>query len=362
MRCYRPLEAFQCFDGAVVFSEQKKHDVVRRLTLACGQCIGCRLERSRQWAVRCMHEKQMHDLSCFATFTYSDDQIPEHHQLVHEHYQGFMKRLRQFVERERIAEISSKRKLTNTTEGFFAHSDKPAVDKNSPNGEIDQKKCLFRFPKSKKHKITYQHTDIRFYMSGEYGEQTGRPHYHAAIFGYDFRDKKYWRTTRGGKLYNSQQANRLWRKGNVVIGELTFESAAYIARYITTKVTGTSPEAKAKSKAKYETTDLNTGEIIERKKEYNRMSLRPAIGATWLEKYKTDVYPQGVVVSRGHKALPPRYYDKKLEAAEPLIHEEMKWLRELEATKRADDNTRERLADKEKVKLAAITQLKRRQV
>lgn len=361
MPCYRPLDAFQCVDGVVVFSEQRKHDVVRRLTLACGQCIGCRLERSRQWAVRCMHEKQMHTSACFITVTYSDDQIPEGHELRHEDWQAFAKRLRQHIEREHIRSITSQLKLTNTRKGFFAHSDKPAVDKNSPSNEIDQKKGFFRFPKSQKFKINFRHTNLRFYMAGEYGEQTKRPHYHAAIFGYDFPDKKHWRQTRGGPLYTSTRLDKLWRKGFTTIGELTFESAAYIARYITSKISGTSPEAKAKAKAKYEYIDEH-GEIKQRKKEYNRMSLRPAIGATWLQKYTADVYPEGIVIARGHKSTAPRYYDKKYADAQPLNYEDMKWLRQLEGEKRSDDNTPERLRDKEKVKLAAITTLRRRQV
>lgn len=304
-----------------------------------------------------MHEKQMHDHAAFITVTYSDENIPPGHTLRHRDWQLFTKKLRRHCEREKIATLSSKLKRTKKTEGLFTHSDKPAVDKHSPNGEISQKIRLdirVKFKTTAKFKINYQHTNIRFYMAGEYGEQTQRPHYHAAIFGYDFPDKKHWKTTRGGKLYTSERLDKLWGQGFTTVGELTFESAAYIARYITSKLTG--PAAKTK----YEYIDQETGEIINKEKEYNRMSLRPAIGATWLEKYTADVYPEGTVLARGHKSKAPKYYDKKYSEREPLAFEETQWLRHQLSERRRDDNTPERLRDKEQVKLAATQTLKRK--
>ena len=79
---------------------------------------------------------------------------------------------------------------------------------------------------------------IRFFHCGEYGESTSRPHYHAIIFGYDFPDKKKWRTTdRGDILYRSPLLETLWDKGSSEIGSVTFESAAYVARYSLKKIT-----------------------------------------------------------------------------------------------------------------------------
>ena len=77
MPCFHPLDAWQCSNGDVVFTDNlARNDVIRRLALPCGRCVGCRLERSRQWAVRCMHEASMHMFNSFVTLTYDDDHFP----------------------------------------------------------------------------------------------------------------------------------------------------------------------------------------------------------------------------------------------------------------------------------------------
>ena len=92
--CFHPLDAWQCSNGDVVFTDNlARNDVIRRLSLPCGRCVGCRLERSRQWAVRCMHEASMHMFNSFVTLTY-DDHLPEYNSLNYKHFQDFMKRLR----------------------------------------------------------------------------------------------------------------------------------------------------------------------------------------------------------------------------------------------------------------------------
>jgi len=176
--CYHPLEAWQRPDGAVVFSESKSNDG-RRLDLPCGRCIGCRLERSRQWATRCIHEAKSHDLNSFITLTYDSEHLPPSGSLHYPDFQRFMKRLR-----KRLGKV-------------------------------------------------------RFYMCGEYGEDLSRPHYHACLFGTDFsHDRKLWKTTDGNKLYRSDTLEELWPFGFSIIAELNFETAAYTARYVMKKVTG----------------------------------------------------------------------------------------------------------------------------
>lgn len=92
MACFHPMVAYQCADGTVVFTERQNMPPVRTLTLPCGQCVGCRLERSRQWAVRCMNEAQMHKKNCFVTLTYKEASKS----LRYRDFQLFMKRLRKF--------------------------------------------------------------------------------------------------------------------------------------------------------------------------------------------------------------------------------------------------------------------------
>lgn len=277
------------FDRAAGFSD-------RAVTVPCGQCIGCRLERSRQWAMRCVHENQLHTESMFITLTYSDDHLPFDGGLRKEHFQKFMKRLR----------------------------------------------------------ARYENRTIRYFHCGEYGSQGGRPHYHALIFGLDFVDKIFVQERRGHRIYISPTLSELWPFGLHEIGTVTFESAAYVARYIVDKVTG---EAAADH---YQSVDLN-GEIHSISPEYVTMSRRPGIGADWYEKYHSDVFPSDEVVIRGKTMKPPAYYDKLLEKQCVATYNRIKSRRTKEANKpKAQANTtRERLDVREKVKKAQVKSLKR---
>lgn len=147
------------------------------MTVPCGRCIGCRLERGRQWAVRCMHEAQLHSENSFLTLTYEKAPLS----LVPADLRDFWKRLRWFLGSQRIS----------------------------------------------------------YFAAGEYGEVTRRPHYHACVFGYWPSDAVFHKhTARGDSLYRSAELERLWGHGIVWIGAVTFESAQYVAGYIAKKVTG----------------------------------------------------------------------------------------------------------------------------
>jgi hypothetical protein len=191
-------------------------------------------------------------------------------------------------------------------------------------------------------------------MAGEYGENFGRPHWHACIFGLDFDDKKLWkRTSANSLLYRSADLELLWPFGYSSIGDVTFESAAYVARYIMKKVTG-------KNAAKhYEEIDPDTGEITNRIPEFTKMSLKPGIGYEWYKQYTTDVYPNDYVVIRGKKVKPPKYYDKKYKIDNPYEFDELLYIREKSAKLHFEDNTLERLAVKEQVAKAKLQKLKR---
>ena len=90
MPCYKPLKAWQCLDRSVVFAELKRHDIVKQIDIPCGQCVGCRLERSRQWAIRCMHEASLYKNNCFVTLTYADEHLPADYSLHYDDFQKFM--------------------------------------------------------------------------------------------------------------------------------------------------------------------------------------------------------------------------------------------------------------------------------
>jgi hypothetical protein len=244
-----------------------------------------------------MHEASLHLENDFLTLTFDDHHLPAHGGLDYSIFQKFMKRLR-------------------------------------------------------KH---FSPATVRFYMCGEYGEKFDRPHFHACIFGVRFRDRSYFKTTESGeKIYRSPSLESLWPFGHSSCGDVTFESAAYVARYIMKKINGPAGPKH------YEKIDPQTGEVISRKPEFTKMSLKPGVGATWFARYRSDVYPHDYVVARGKKSRPPRYYDKLLEKIDPVLLEDLKFQRELNGRAHADDNTPERLAVRHAVANAGINLFSRK--
>lgn len=203
---------------------------------------------------------------------------------------------------------------------------------------------------------------IRFFHAGEYGEKKGRPHYHAIIFGdafdtvYDPYDVE--RGLTGGIehiTWSSHRLDKLWPFGKNRVGRVTFESCAYVARYITKKITG--PMAQSH----YEVVDTETGEIFVRKPEYATMSRRPGIGYAHFEKHSKTIYPRDEVAMRGHLLKPPRYYDRCLEKQDPVAYRDLKDRRECAlASVSKQDRSELRLIEREVCKLAQIGTLKRR--
>lgn len=297
MPCFHPMPAVRMSDGSVKFVSRNKRGVEGTLELPCGQCIGCRLERSRQWAMRCLHESSLHDHNCFITLTYDDSNLPPGGSLDYADFQKFMKRLRKRIK--------------------------------SP---------------------------VRFYVGGEYGENgTIRPHFHACIFGYDFLDKVYFKKTSSGeKIYTSKLLESLWPFGLSSVGNVTFESAAYIARYCIQKVTGDLAEAHYR-------VVTDDGEIIDRVPEFNHMSLKPGIGAAWLAKYRTDVFPRDYVIVNGVKTKPPKYYDTLFEREDPGSFSDIVAQRELDGYTQTlkGENSTARLSVREQVQSARLSMLKR---
>lgn len=193
---------------------------------------------------------------------------------------------------------------------------------------------------------------IRFYMGGEYGEQLGRPHYHAIIFNHDWTDREYFKTTGSGeKIYTSEKLAKLWPYGFSSIGNATFESAAYIARYCLSKRTG------EEAKTYYKRVD-EEGEY-QLNPEYSKMSNRPGIGADWLKFYKKDVYTNDYVIIRGHKSTTPTYYDKLFARIDEDTMKQFKEDREYKGYQLRTDNTPERLDVKRQVTEAKLKHLKR---
>lgn len=198
-----------------------------------------------------------------------------------------------------------------------------------------------------------ENQECRFYMCGEYGENFGRPHFHAVIFGHRFPDLVPWRRSGSGEvIFRSRVLESLWPFGFSSVGEVTFESAAYVARYVMKKQTGDL------AKAHYTVIDAD-GVITERCPEFNKMSLKPGIGAKWYERFAADVHAIDGVVVRGKKTRVPRYYDRLYSRENPDAFEAVKEQREFDAIAFRGDNTPQRLEAKEQVVQARSSLLKR---
>lgn len=241
--------------------------------IPCGHCTGCRLDKSREWANRCLLELQQHKSAYFVTLTYDDAHVPTAYSrsgaptytLCKKDFQLFIKRLRKRVAPQRI----------------------------------------------------------RYFACGEYGGTTFRPHYHAIIFGLQLVDLiPYSKNGRGDILYQSDFLTSVWARpvdgvrqtcvtplaqrfipfGRVLVSPVTYATCAYTARYTTKKLYG-------KDSKFYESMNIIPPFLL--------MSTHPGIGAGYYEAHPDMLNYDFVSVSTedgGKKFRPPRYFDKFLEA------------------------------------------------
>lgn len=308
MPCYAPITAWRgrhlTANGKrpLVFSRNAALNPHVSTKVPCGQCVGCRLEYSRQWAVRCAHEMQLYDQNCFVTLTLDEDHL-----------------------------------MSPITRGI-----KPwqARSVNKREVQLFMKRLRKRFG-----------SGIRFFACGEYGEKRDRPHYHALLFNHQFEDRKEWKRSGSGEmLYRSPSLELLWPYGYSSVGAATFQSAAYVARYMMKKVKG-----DLSQKAYAPTFNPSTGEISERSPEFALMS--QSLGKKWFEKWSDDVYPSDEVVIDSVPQKPPKFYDGLAETMEEYHIERIKRARKARA--RARDEGVDRLRVREKVQEARIWQLRR---
>lgn len=344
MPCYHPLDAKLSPSGKPIFKNNTNFGRFTRLVkLPCGRCIGCKLDRSKTWAIRLMHEAQLHEANSFITLTIDKDRASA--------------AAAADAARPRAPVREPQDPYATTDE--YAHALDRAHAREISLSKTDLRVHLKRLREDTRYRSS---TTIKYYAVGEYGETTKRPHYHIALFGEAFFDDRYlWRTTEGGDdIYRSSRLERLWPYGNCEIGNLTFKSAAYIARYITKKLNpGRTDESQRRFDEHYmRTAEDGSNYWIE--PEFALISRRPGLGKTWFEKYHTDVYPHDYVVMNGQKLKPPRFYDQLLEAFKPIELELIKKEREEKAKTAAADNTPARLRVKEQVAIAKLALNKRK--
>ena len=352
MPCYSPLKGWRDeATGGITFRAEGASETME---VNCSQCLGCRLDSSRMWAARIIHEASLHESvrgNCFVTLTYRDraectdeqlekgQHIPDDWSLTKSHFQKFMKRLRK---------VDAKRR-------------KDAGLPPSP---------------------------IRFFHCGEYGRickhgldlslvscpvhSVGRPHYHACLFNYEPPDLELLTINHGDKQFTSADLAAIWGFGFVHVGALNFDSAAYVARYSLKKVNGIQADTH------YQTFDDDTGEIIYLQPEYSTMSRgRPCsdhktldqecsrcqggIGYQFYRKYKADFFPSDEMPVPGEgvfKKVPP-YYENLFANVDPLTLDEIKELRQQYRRDNAAEYTPSRLMQKYEVRKAQTSTLKR---
>lgn len=247
-------------------------------------------------ALRCHHEMgQYETASTFATFTYDDAHLPAYGSLVPHHYTDFIKRLRRSIAPRKV----------------------------------------------------------RYFQCGEYGDKFERPHHHAILFGYEPPDEILAGYSNKEPIYSSEFLTERWSHGQVITGRATFQSAAYVARYITKKVNGELAEDHYTRDCPY------TGQTYSVVPEYATMSTRPGIGKAHLEQWMSDIFPSDEVIFEGRVHKPPRYYSDHYRSLEPDSWDAIRKKRKQNQVRHKKDQTPERLRQRETVKKAQYAQLKR---
>lgn len=268
MRCLYPRTV--CFDTdgkTILWSPKQYKSEYASFQLPCSKCIECRLQYAREWAVRCVHEAKMHEQNSFITLTYEND--PK--RLQYGDFQNFIKRLRK---------------------GYTISEE----------------------------------TKIGLFVTGEYGELNKRPHWHAIIFNWRPNDLEYiFSNGNNNQVYTSKTLDKLWTHGFTTVGDVTFESAGYVARYA----------AKKLVHGKDQDHDYQP---------ISKKSTRQAIGKKFLEKYYKDIFNYGhVILADGTKTTIPRYYEKWLKEEKPDD-----WIKYVTETKRRKCENAQQRQDKEK--------------
>lgn len=277
MACYQPIRAFQRDPGGkvILLPARGRRGEPSNLELPCGKCLGCQQTRANHWAERCKHEASRYNNNSFLTLTYNDEWRPEDNRLDPRGLQLFLKRLRKRLHTVLAQQTHAKRK-----------SD----------------------PRS--HILSDSRSPLRYFACGEYGEETGRPHYHALLFNADFHGPQIG-NAHGHQLRTNEHIAACWTDprtgtsyGNHTIGTATAGAVAgYIAKYV------------LKS---HQYNALNNP-ICDRDGVFNEAWIRPpflrmskGIGHSWLSAFHSDLARGYYTDGHGRKHAIPRYYKRKL--------------------------------------------------
>lgn len=300
MACYHPLKAFYRINDNgkkdIVFVKTKD-DIVgydssgnvygTPIDIPCGQCVGCRLEYSRQWAVRCVLESMQYKDNYFVTLTYNDEFLPKQ-------------------ENMRID------KSTGEVVGSFISSSLV------PDELTKFMKDLRRYFE---HHLNF--TGIRFFACGEYGPKHMRPHFHIILFNCPIPDLEFFKNSFNGDTYwTSELLERIWSvkvghdssgkpiyksKGYVCVASCNYNTCSYVARYMLKKQKGLNSDYY-----------FNLGLYP----PFTRCSRMPGIAKSYYDKNSEKIYMYDQLCFTGadgvaKKVRPPKYFDRLYDIESP---------------------------------------------
>lgn len=220
------------------------------LCLPCGKCIGCVNDYKNQWAVRILLEASLYEKNCFITLTYRDECLPKDNRPHRDDIVKFFKRLRKHV-------------------GY----------------------------------------PFRIFYCGEKGDRSGRAHYHAIIFGYDFPDKViHGRTDKGSIIYKSRLLQDCWKFGLSSVGEVEPGSACYVAQYSNKK----------------KLSGVDDGSFI-------GMSRMPGLGC---DTFNRKWFVCDTIYCALGEATIPRFFHKMMQGLDPKFFDEWKESRKVRCSQR----------------------------
>lgn len=302
MPCYKPMVRYEeggkakiyninklldAHDQESIMYELRKlgHSPTRVDIIPCGKCIGCQLDYSRQWANRIALEMQGKEC-WFLTLTYADEHLP----------------LKQQV---------------STLTGELMST--PTLQKS------DLQKFIKRLRETWSRK--YKNNDIKFFACGEYGTQGGRPHYHMILINFHAEGNakliKHSVNAQKQPLYKCPDIEKIWRKGHIILGRASWETAAYVARYVMKK--------SGKNKAYYDAKKILEPYIV----------ASQGLGKKYYEEHKESILKYDTIPTIHGPMTPPRYFDKMTRETNPTEYERNKEIRKLAAETAANNKARQ---------------------
>jgi len=301
MPCYSPLDGYK--NEITGGWQYHKGGSAQKLTVACGSCLGCRLDHAVMWATRIVHESSLYldqQGNCFVTLTYR-----EPHECTPEQYKA----------------------------GHYVPADYSLRPSDVTN-------FIRRLRRSVDH-------EVRYFYCGEYGDETQRPHYHLCLFNKSFYDQTLFKDDEGFHTFTSPSLEKLWPYGFSTVQPLSYENAAYTARYSLKKITGKRAWDHYLRCDEHGVAYWLRPEFI-RMSTGNRKGQNNGLGARFYEKYTSDIFPSDEVPVPGKGVIQkvPRYYENILKCEDPDTHQLVKDMRQVFIKHHREDFTPDRLRQK----------------